>query len=251
MNACGQHSLANIGFHGMSMKAGGKVLPAMQLLLGGGVKGDGIGLMSDKVVKIPSKRVPNALRTILNDYQANANDGEYFNDYFYRQGNPYFYNMLKPLSLTDAITPDFFVDWGNTDTYETAVGVGECAGVMLDLVGTLLNETKEKLQNAQETLAEGAWADSIYWSYAVFINGAKALLTSKDVNCNTQHGIINDFDTHFVQTGEFSLTESFKDHVLRINKNEPTETFAKQFMADAEKFYETVEELRVKQAAIV
>ena len=73
MNACGQHSLANIGFHGMSMKAGGKVLPAMQLLLGGGVVGNGEGLISDKVVKLPAKRVPDALRALLNDYQANGN----------------------------------------------------------------------------------------------------------------------------------------------------------------------------------
>ncbi len=248
MNACGQHSLANIGFHGMSMKAGGKVMPAMQLLLGGGVKGNGEGLMSDKVVKLPAKRVPDALRSLLNDYQANGNDGEYFNDYFYRQGNPYFYNMLKPLAATDNISPDFFVDWGNTDAYETAVGVGECAGVVLDLVATLLNESKEKLQNAKETLAEGAIADSIYWSYAVFVSGAKALLTSKDVNCNTQHGIIQDFDTHFVQTGEYAVETTFKDLVLKINKNEPSEAFAKSYLSEAERFVNEIESLRTKQA---
>jgi sulfite reductase (ferredoxin) len=249
MNSCGQHGMANIGFHGMSMKAGGKVLPAMQLLLGGGVKGNGEGLMADKVVKLPAKRVPDALRTLLNDYQANGNEGEYFNDYFYRQGNPYFYTMLKPLSLTDNITPDFFIDWGNSDTYVTEVGVGECAGVMLDLVATLLNDTKEKLQNAKDTIAEGAWADSIYWSYAVFVSGAKAMLTSKDVNCNTQHGIINDFDTHFVRTGDFEANGDFKAYVLRINKNEPSEAFAKQFLTDAEQFLSTLEEIRVKEIA--
>jgi sulfite reductase (ferredoxin) len=223
----------------------------MQLLLGGGVKGNGIGLMSDKVVKIPSKRVPDALRALLNDYQTNGLEGEYFNDYFYRQGNPYFYNMLKPLAATDNITPDYFVDWGNTDQYETAVGVGECAGVMLDLVATLLNDTKEKLQNAKETFEEGAWADSIYWSYAVFVSGAKALLTSKDVNCNTQHGIINDFDTHFVQTGLAEGIADFKAHVLRINKNEPSEAFAKQYLADAEKFFVLLETIKDSRTELV
>jgi sulfite reductase (ferredoxin) len=250
MNSCGQHGMANIGFHGMSMKAGGKVMPAMQLLLGGGVKGDGIGLMADKVVKIPAKRVPDALRAILDDYQTNGNEGEYFNDYFYRQGNPYFYNMLKPLSATDNITADYFVDWGNTDTYVTEVGVGECAGVMLDLVATLLNDSREKLQNARDTFAEGSWADAIYWSYAVFVSGAKALLTSKDVNCNTQHGIISDFDTHFVQTGECTLTRDFKELVLRINKNEPTEAFAKQYLVDAEGFFKELEVLRDRKQSV-
>ena len=36
MNSCGQHGLAHIGFHGSSLKAGLKVLPSMQVLLGGG-----------------------------------------------------------------------------------------------------------------------------------------------------------------------------------------------------------------------
>ena len=250
MNSCGQHGLANIGFHGMSMKSGGKVLPAMQLLLGGGVKGDGIGLMADKIVKVPAKGVPNALRALLNDYQANGLDGEYFNDYFYRFGNPYFYNMLKPLATTENISADYFVDWGNSETYATAVGVGECAGVMLDLVSTLLNDTKEKLQNAKDAIQEGLWADSIYWSYAVFISGGKALLTSKDVNCNTQLGIINDFDTNFVQTGEYSVEGSFKEIVLKINKNEPSEDFAKEYLAEAERFFEAMENLRVKQKVV-
>ena len=41
MNACGQHSMAHIGFHGSSLKAAGKVLPALQVLLGGGTLGNG------------------------------------------------------------------------------------------------------------------------------------------------------------------------------------------------------------------
>ena len=36
MNSCGQHGLAHIGFHGSSVKANGKVVPAVQVMLGGG-----------------------------------------------------------------------------------------------------------------------------------------------------------------------------------------------------------------------
>ena len=39
MNSCGQHGLAHIGFHGSSLKAGLKVLPSVQVLLGGGTVG--------------------------------------------------------------------------------------------------------------------------------------------------------------------------------------------------------------------
>ena len=44
MNSCGQHGLAQIGFHGSSLKAAGKVVPAAQVLLGGGTLGVGLGM---------------------------------------------------------------------------------------------------------------------------------------------------------------------------------------------------------------
>jgi sulfite reductase (ferredoxin) len=37
------------------------------------VEGDGKGRFSDKVIKIPSRRGPDALRFILNDFEANGN----------------------------------------------------------------------------------------------------------------------------------------------------------------------------------
>jgi sulfite reductase (ferredoxin) len=51
--------------------------PALQVLLGGGNLGNGSGRFSDKVIKIPSRRGPDALRYILNDFEANAN-GNHF-----------------------------------------------------------------------------------------------------------------------------------------------------------------------------
>ena len=74
MNSCGQHTMANIGFQGMSVRTKDKlVAPALQVLLGGGNMGDGKGRFADKVVKVPSRRAPEALRRILNDYEKNAN----------------------------------------------------------------------------------------------------------------------------------------------------------------------------------
>jgi sulfite reductase (ferredoxin) len=52
---------------------------ALQVLLGGGNLGDGKGRFSDKVIKIPSRRGPDALCFILNDFEAN---GLSFLDYY-------------------------------------------------------------------------------------------------------------------------------------------------------------------------
>jgi sulfite reductase (ferredoxin) len=237
MNSCGQHGLAHIGFHGSSVKANGKVVPAVQVMMGGGTVGNGEGRVSDRVIKVPSKRATHALRHILDDYAALALKGEPFNGYYDRQGKDYFYQLLKPVADLTSLIPEEYVDWGHEETFQTAIGVGECASVIIDLVATLLLEGKEKLGWAREALAGGAWSDAIYHSYAVLVNSAKALLLDKGVNCSTQTGVIKEFDTNYVETGEVILNSSFSDLVLQINKNEPSAEFAETYFKEAELFY--------------
>jgi sulfite reductase (ferredoxin) len=238
MNSCGQHGMANIGFHGSSLKAADKrVLPALQVLLGGGTVGDGVGRVADKVIKVPSKRGPQVLRVVLNNYEENAEEGEYFNAYYDRQGEKYFYNLLKPVADLSTLKNDDFIDWGASEQFQTEIGVGECASVIIDLVATLLLESVEKMDWTNAAYEENRWADAIYHAYSVFVSGAKALLLDKSVSASTQSGVIDKFDENFVATGEIKLGDkTFKEVVLQINQNEPTQEFAKAYIADAEAF---------------
>jgi sulfite reductase (ferredoxin) len=236
MNSCGQHGLAHIGFHGSSLKAGTRVLPSVQVLLGGGTVGNGIGRAAEKVIKVPAKRATHVLRAVLDNYKANSAQDETFHAYYDRQGKDYFYQLLKPLADLTTLTEEEFVDWGHEETFATAIGVGECAGVVIDLVATLLYESDEKLGWANESFIAGAWSDAIYHSYNVFISSAKALLLDKNVNSSTQSGIIREFDSRYIETGEFSLDGSFNDLVLQINQHEPSAEFAKAYLEDASNF---------------
>lgn len=236
MNSCGQHGMASIGFHGSSLKAKGQILPALQVLIGGGVLGGGNGRIADKVLKVPSKRGPDVLRTLLNDYKTNSPDNETYLQYTERQGEKYFYELLKPLASLETLQAEDYIDWGQEERFSTAIGVGECAGVMIDLVATLLLEAEEKLQLSEECLNNAAWADGIYHAYASFIHTAKALLLQQGVQCNTQHGILNDFDKHFVEKGLYTNDASFKELVLQINKQEPSPAFAGEYLAHAKAF---------------
>ncbi|AWG21271.1 nitrite reductase [Flavobacterium faecale] len=248
MNACGQHNMSEIGFQGMSINAGKLVAPALQVLLGGGILGNGSGRFSDKVIKIPSRRGPEALRLILNDFEANAN-GTKFLDYYDAKGEKYFYEFLKPLAdVTNLVEADF-VDWGNADNYVKAVGVGECAGVVIDLVQTLLFEAKDKITAAQELFEEKKWSDAIYLAYAGFANGAKALLLAEKQKTNTHAGIIEAFDTVFVAENKIELGTTFSELVYRINKNEPTEAFAKEYIQESISFFEKLEAFRAADLA--
>ncbi len=249
MNSCGQHGLAEIGFHGSSVKAEGKVVPAVQVMLGGGTVGNGVGRVAERVIKVPSKRATSVLNYLLNDFKANGQNEENFHNYYDRQGKDYFYQLLKPLADLTNLKAEEFVDWGHEETFVTAIGVGECAGVVIDLVATLLLEAEEKFTWGGASLANGAYADAIYHTYSSLVNAAKSLLLDKGVNSSTQAGVIKEFDNHYVATGEFTLAGTFADLVLQINKNEPTEAFAKAYYAEAEQFLNQIKETRAKVLA--
>ncbi|MBL7698769.1 MAG: HEPN domain-containing protein [Chitinophagaceae bacterium] len=249
MNSCGQHGMASIGFHGSSLKAKGQVLPALQVLIGGGVIGSGSGRIADKVIKVPSKKGPDVLRSLLNDYKANAVENETFLDYTQRQGEKYFYELLKPLASLETLMAEDYIDWGQQEKFATAIGVGECAGVMIDLVATLLLEANEKVAVAEEFIDSSKWSDAIYSAYSAQVLGAKALLLQQGVQCNTQHGILNDFDKHFTANGLYNDSSSFKLAVMRMNDNEPSEKFATEYLQQAREFAEYANAYRRVTAA--
>ena len=249
MNACGQHSIANIGFHGSSIRHNNQVLPALQVLLGGGPSGNGAGTISDKVIKVPSKRAPHVLRFLFDDYEKNGTEGEYFNAYYQRLGKDYFYQLLKPIADLTTTEEHEYLDWGMADgAYSPQIGVGECAGVVIDLVQTLFYEAEEKLEWAEEAFLEKRWADSIYHAYTGFVNAAKALLLGEDVACNTQIGILRDFDKTFVATGRLSFPNTFEAYVLDMKDHEPSEAYAAEHLSKARSFHKLVTEFRASEA---
>ncbi|WP_339700823.1 HEPN domain-containing protein [uncultured Roseivirga sp.] len=249
MNACGQHMAANIGFHGSSIKNGALVIPAMQVVIGGGISPNGEGFIAEKVIKVPTKKIPLALSFILHEFEEKANEGEYFNDFYQRLGKMHFYHLLKPLTDVQALEASDYVDWGKSESFSPEIGVGECASVTLDVIQTVIEEAKERLDWSKEGLEEGIYADAIYNSYNAFVIAAKALLLSEDVSCNTQIGILQSFDQTFQTKAPFQFEPSFEDFVLQINKNEPSEEFANSFYNASEQFLIKANTYRSQQLA--
>jgi len=237
MNSCGQHGLAHIGFHGSSVKAQGKVVPAAQVMLGGGTIGDGEGRAAERVIKVPTKRVLQVVDLLLVDFKREKQNEEHFLGYYERRGKDYFYQLLKPLADLSTLTAEEFIDWGHQGDFETAIGVGECAGVMIDLVATLLLEAEEKIEWAKLALEKEQYADAIYHSYSSFVWTAKALLLDKGVNSSTQSAVIQEFDLRYVQEGIFTFPTSFADRVLQLNKYQPSKDFAETYIVQATAFY--------------
>lgn len=251
MNACGQHNMAHVGFQGMSIKVGNLQAPALQILIGGGVLGNGKGRFSDKLIKIPSKRGPESLRLLLNDFEKNKQEGENFLAYYDRNGKIYFYDLLKVLSDTTNLEPSDFIDWGHSENYIKAIGVGECAGVVIDLIATLLFESEEKITHAEDSLKEAQFSDSIYYSYTSLVNTAKALLISENIKTNTQAGIIKSFQEHFIDTKKIEMNPSFENVVYQIKNKKPTKIFANSYLSDSKSFYKKATIFRKKSVSYV
>jgi len=250
MNACGQHMIGQIGFHGSSIKKAPYVIPAMQVVLGGGLDANGKGFIGEKVIKIPTKHTPAMVAHLLDNYLTEReNENETFQAFYWRLGKKYFYSLLKPFANVDDIAEDIYFDWGKSAHFTPEIGVGECAGVMVDVIGSIITDANEKHDASKQALKAEQWADAIYNSYNAFVVGAKALLLSEDIKCNTQINILKDFNKHFVKTGKTHFNDDFVAYVLRLKNNEPDKIFAEKYYYDAAEFLGNVQAIRRLQIA--
>ena len=136
---------------------------------------------------------------------------------------------MSYLSNIENLTQQDFIDWGTKEQYVKAIGIGECAGVTIDLIQTLLFETEEAYGWALNSLSENRLNDAIYHAYNARIRAAKALLTAHDQKTNSHTTIINGFDDqfpHFKETNEISFKEGIQNF---IQKN-PDAHVAKNFI---------------------
>lgn len=235
MNACGQHTLAQIGFQGMTLKAKGNIAPATQILLGGGILGNGNGRFADKVLKVPAKKTPAVLRWILNDFEKNKTQEENFFDYYDRQTKDYFYQNLKHFSDTDQLKSEDFIDWGNETKYEKAIGIGECAGVTIDLIQTLIFEAEEAYAWALSSLEENKLSDGVYHAFNARVRAAKALLTAEGAKTNSHHSIIEGFDLQFPNYHKEN-GKTFKAEIVAFKSEKPEITFVTAFVKETQSF---------------
>ncbi len=83
-NSCGHHHIATIGLHGASRRVGGRQVPYYQLLLGGEVR-DGEVTFGRPVMRLPARRVPEAVFRLIALYRAERVEGESFLDWVRRK----------------------------------------------------------------------------------------------------------------------------------------------------------------------
>ena len=131
-NSCGQHHIADIGFHGAAIKVGNRQIPAYHMFVAGTYRTEEmrLGTLVPRI-RIPAKRVPDAVERVIDLYQSDRdNDEELFSDWFDRAGLAPIQETLNDLTLPPEFSADtlpMFIDWGREDIYILQRGEGECA----------------------------------------------------------------------------------------------------------------------------
>ena len=129
-NGCSQHHIANIGFYGASIKVGEHTIPAYVAHIGGNFEGGQIVYGTRLKVRLPAKRVPDAVERWIRMYERDRNDGEEFNAFAERVGAKTFEDEARDLAMPVEFgidTMNMFIDWTKKVPFEVVRGEGECA----------------------------------------------------------------------------------------------------------------------------
>ena len=129
-NGCGQHHVADIGFHGAAAKGPGGQIPAYEVFVGGSFDNGDTRIGQRVKTKVPAKKVPEALGNILNHYKDFRENDEQFKDFVVRMGPESFEPLLseyKEIPDLNRESLDMYMDWTKTVKYQVERGEGECA----------------------------------------------------------------------------------------------------------------------------
>jgi sulfite reductase beta subunit-like hemoprotein len=129
-NGCGQHHVGSIGFTGASIKVGDHTIPAYIPHVGGVFEGGAVKFGTRLKLRLPSKRIPDAIERWIGHYEANREQGEEWNAFVERVGTAELEELVKDLSMPVDFgleTMNQFIDWNRNVPFEVIRGEGECA----------------------------------------------------------------------------------------------------------------------------
>jgi sulfite reductase (ferredoxin) len=202
-NSCGQHHIANIGFFGSSVRVGDHIAPHFQLVLGGQTDRNAAayGLAT---VKIPAKHAPAAVKRLTETYRAERREGESFNDVIRRLGKVRLRDLLSDLREVPKYdqAPDFYRDWGQDTEFSLKdIGVGECAGQLVEMVEVQLGESDRDIFEANLLLEKGRHEEALARVYDATLKAMAALLTTQGAQPDGPMRTLELFQERCIQPG--------------------------------------------------
>jgi sulfite reductase (ferredoxin) len=204
-NSCGQHHIADLGFFGSVQRKGQNSAPVFQVVPGGTTNNnaDRYGLA---IGKVPAKRVPDTIRRLVEFYDREKQDNETFANVVERVGKVRLKEEIADLAELPTMeeNDDFYRDNRQTWVYHKSVGVGECAGEVVDQAEFMLNDADRLQFEATIALDEGRTQEAAQKALQAQMKAADALLFTKGLLISDKYDTVAEFRKLFYDTGKFS-----------------------------------------------
>jgi sulfite reductase (ferredoxin) len=201
-NSCAQHHIATIGLHGVGKRMGEHVAPYYELHLGGRV--DGAAKIGQMTVKLPARRVPEAIGHLVNVYRRDRKTHESLPTFIDRVGKATLKEELIPYTIAPTFEEDqnFYYDWeGDAPFITEDLGPGECAGGALEMMGDRILEAEQELYQGRLLVEKHQYSVSVNKSYRAVLAAAKAMLVTEGLDPSTDAETFSEFEQRIAARG--------------------------------------------------
>jgi sulfite reductase (ferredoxin) len=174
-NSCGQHHVCDLGFYGVSRKIGGTTVPHFQVMLGGEWENNA-GAYGLAIGAVPSKRVPDFVTRITEQYLTARNKDETFHQWVTRVGKKTLRSIVDEFTAVPPYEQDrtYYSDWRDPREFTVGdMGVGECAGEVVARIDFDLQEAERKSFEAQVLLEAGEFEKADTMAYRAMLEAAR------------------------------------------------------------------------------
>ena len=220
-NSCGQHHIADIGFFGSVQRKQNDTAPVFQVTLGGSTRNnaESYGLA---VGKIPSQNVDRAITKISAFYNREKRGDETLSDVVSRLGKTRVKAELAEFMVLPTFEddPGFYKDIRQPWQYKRSIGVGECAGEVVDQAEFLLEDADRIHFESTLDLESERFDAAADKAFQACIKAADALLFTKGLWLSDNYDTVDEFRKHFHETGIFY--KPFADNFLRSADEGPS-----------------------------
>jgi len=155
----------------------------------------------------PSRNIPEVVDRITAAFLADRQNEESFQGWVQRTGKPRIRAMLEDLLTIPAfeVDPTYYSDWGDPRVFSTGdIGVGECAGEVVDSTDFDLLASEREVFEAQDRLDKEDVRGAADIAYRAMLLAAKALAKRREpMISDDPHEVFGAFKRDFYDTQVF------------------------------------------------
>jgi sulfite reductase (ferredoxin) len=227
-NSCGQHHIADIGLFGSVQRKQNHTAPVFQVVLGGTMQRNAAsyGLA---VGKVPAQNAAKAIEKLTRFYSAEKRGKETLGEVVERVGKARLKEELEELAElpTYEDAPEFYKDVRQPWEYSKNVGVGECAGEMVDQAEFMLEDADRLNFEATLALEKGSFHEAARKAYQAQRKAADGLLSTKGLLLSDKYDTVGEFRKFFYD-GPSVFWKPFAENFLRSAEENVDELDAEQ-----------------------